>query len=212
MNKANSLHSNYRYYDAAFKEKAVLLSCQCSNIFQLERDLGITRLLLHQWRAVYKKFGEGCFCGKGGIRPHQNEITKDPLNKSEKAKQKYYSPSFKEEIVIQSRQSTNVSELARKNNITPHLLHSWCRTYNDLGPGCFSGKGHPRPNPEKQEMNDLEKKCIAAEFELEIIKRAYPLLHRGRNEIFGFIKEHEQEFPLYKMCRALKVGESTYRK
>ena len=58
-----------KIYDKAFKEKAVLLSCERTNILKLARELGVTAPQLYKWRKEFDEFGEGSFPGKGNLKP-----------------------------------------------------------------------------------------------------------------------------------------------
>ena len=55
-------------YDRVFKEQAVQLSYERSNVSELARELGITAVLLYKWRKDYQEFGTGSFPGKGNLK------------------------------------------------------------------------------------------------------------------------------------------------
>ena len=65
-----------KIYDKAFKEKAVQLSYDRSNISEFARELGITAPQLYKWRKEFEEFGEGSFPGKGKLKltPDQEKI------------------------------------------------------------------------------------------------------------------------------------------
>jgi transposase len=65
-----------KIYDKAFKEKAVQLSYDRTNISELARELGITAPQLSKWRKEFEEFGEGSFPGKGNLKrsPEQEKI------------------------------------------------------------------------------------------------------------------------------------------
>ena len=72
-----------KIYDKAFKEKAVQLSYERTNISELARELGVTAPQLYKWRKEFEEFGEGSFPGKGNLKlsPEQektNELEKKP--------------------------------------------------------------------------------------------------------------------------------------
>jgi transposase len=54
-----------KIYDKAFKEIAVQLSYERTNISELGRELGITAPQLYKWDKEFEEFGEGSFPGKG---------------------------------------------------------------------------------------------------------------------------------------------------
>lgn len=66
-----------KFYDAAFKIRAVELSNERSNVAELARELGIRVSMLYKWRNDYNKFGAGSFPGKGILKqtPEQKRIS-----------------------------------------------------------------------------------------------------------------------------------------
>ncbi len=67
-----------KIYDASFKEQAVQLSYDRTNVSELARELGITAPQLYKWRKEFETFGEGSFPGKGNLKqtPEQAKIHK----------------------------------------------------------------------------------------------------------------------------------------
>ncbi|MFV8337340.1 IS3 family transposase [Flavobacterium sp. RSP29] len=65
-----------KVYDKAFKEKAVQLSYERTNVSEMARELGVTAPQLHKWRKEFEEFGEGSFPGKGNLKlsPEQEKI------------------------------------------------------------------------------------------------------------------------------------------
>ena len=65
-----------KIYDKAFKEKAVQLRYNRTNISELARELGVTAPQLYKWRKEFEEFGEGSFPGKGNLKltPEQEKI------------------------------------------------------------------------------------------------------------------------------------------
>ena len=65
-----------KIYDASFKEQAVQLSYDRTNVSELARELGITAPQLYKWRKEFETFGEGSFPGKGNLKltPEQEKI------------------------------------------------------------------------------------------------------------------------------------------
>ena len=57
-----------KIYNKAFKEKAVQLSYDRTNISELARESGITAPQLYKWRQEFEEFGKGSFPGKGNIK------------------------------------------------------------------------------------------------------------------------------------------------
>ena len=52
-----------KIYDRTFKEKAVQLSYERTNISELARELDISAPQLYKWRKEYEEFGQGSFPG-----------------------------------------------------------------------------------------------------------------------------------------------------
>ena len=65
-----------KIYDKAFKEKAVQLSYERTNISEFDRELEITAPQLYKCRKEFEEFGEGSFPGKGNLKltPEQEKI------------------------------------------------------------------------------------------------------------------------------------------
>jgi transposase len=53
------------HYDRAFKENAVKLSFERTNITEFARELGVDPLLIHRWRKEYREKGSQSFPGNG---------------------------------------------------------------------------------------------------------------------------------------------------
>lgn len=54
-----------KHYEASFKEHAVKLSYERSNLTELAKELGITAQLIYRWRKELEHFGSGSFPGNG---------------------------------------------------------------------------------------------------------------------------------------------------
>lgn len=65
-----------KIYDKAFKEKAVQLSYERTNISEFARELEITAPQLYKCRKEFEEFGEGSIPGKGNLKltPEQEKI------------------------------------------------------------------------------------------------------------------------------------------
>jgi transposase len=65
-----------KIYVRAFKEKAVELSLQRTNISELARELGITAPQLYKWKKELLEFGLGSFPGNGNVKqtPEEEQI------------------------------------------------------------------------------------------------------------------------------------------
>jgi transposase-like protein len=63
-----------KVYNCDFKEKAVQLSYQASNLTKLEEQLGIYQGALHKWRKAYEKSGKESFHKKVPSELHLKEL------------------------------------------------------------------------------------------------------------------------------------------
>ena len=54
-----------KHYEASFKEHAVKLSYERSNLSELAKELGISAQLIYRWRKEVERFGSGSFPGNG---------------------------------------------------------------------------------------------------------------------------------------------------
>ncbi|TDW47845.1 transposase InsO family protein [Flavobacterium sp. 270] len=203
---------NYQFYDAAFKETAVLQSYHAQSISQLSRMLDIRPSLLYRWREKYEKFGTGCFCGKGKNRMHPiSGIQQETPKKCIRSKRRFFDSTFKEQAVQLSYKPGTFTSIEKEHTITPGLLARWRREYEKFGAGSFKGSGITRISPEELAVYKLEKHCRESELQYEILKKAAPFLIKEKPAVYLFIKKHENSYPLYKMCGVLGVSESTYR-
>jgi transposase len=62
------MKKNRKIYDRVFKEKAVQLSYERTNISELSRELCISAPQLYKWRKEYEEFGQGSFPGNGNLK------------------------------------------------------------------------------------------------------------------------------------------------
>ena len=65
-----------KIYDKAFKEKAVQLSYERTNISELARKMGVAAPQFYKWCKELEEFGEGSFPGRGNLKltPEQEKI------------------------------------------------------------------------------------------------------------------------------------------
>jgi transposase InsO family protein/transposase-like protein len=202
----------YYYFDQDFKKAAIVLSYQRNNISQLERELDIRKGLLHAWRRDYETFGGNCFHGKGKpMIKLQSDAALRQTKTDIRPGLRFFDSAFKENAVLSSYQTSNISQLERELHIPPRLLHSWRRTFEKFGSGCFSGKGSIRKNPEQENIDRLERKCHKAELHLEILKKSCSHQLNGPLAVFEFVKENELKYTIHLLCRVLKISESSYR-
>ena len=76
------MKATLKIYDRNFKEKAVQLSYEMSNISQLEKELEISPSLLSKWRKEYEKFGKLSFLGIRNLGLSAEEVKIRELEKN----------------------------------------------------------------------------------------------------------------------------------
>jgi transposase len=62
------MKKNIKIYDRIFKEKAVQLSYERTNIAGLARELEVTAPQLYKWKKEYEEFEEGSFPLNGNVK------------------------------------------------------------------------------------------------------------------------------------------------
>ena len=108
------MKSTHRIYDPDFKEKAVQLSYERSNLSKLEIELGITRSILYTWRDRYQKFGKLGLLGNRnlGLSPEQIKIRQlERKNKQLKLKFEILKKAYKSNL----KEKTEVYQFIEKN-------------------------------------------------------------------------------------------------
>lgn len=113
-------------------------------------------------------------------------------------KKRYYSPEFKEKIVLQSYEIDNIKAFAGELGIRPSLLYTWRRASNT-----------PLSN-QLQEIKRLKKVLKAQKLQLDIIKKSQSEQLITRKDIYRFIKKHSNTYPIEVMCKTLNVSSSSY--
>ncbi|MBK9591679.1 MAG: IS3 family transposase [Crocinitomicaceae bacterium] len=123
---------------------------------------------------------------------------------------KLYSKEFKIKAVELSNVRGNIQEIARELDVKPELIYRW-RKELGLNPSiAFAGNGKKQLTEEQKEIARLKRKLADMEMERDIFKKGREHLLRERPEIFQFIKDHQREFPVGRMCKVFKVSRSRF--
>ncbi|MFD0699621.1 transposase [Myroides pelagicus] len=123
---------------------------------------------------------------------------------------KAYDTAFKKQAVELAKGKTNKSEIARELGIKPTLLYKWCKEAQELCDANFPDNEKLKLTANQQRFKELENKLANAELEYEIFKKSNQSFLKDQQMLRMFILDHENEFPVLIMCKALKVGRSSY--
>ncbi|MFD2942562.1 transposase [Flavobacterium notoginsengisoli] len=127
-----------------------------------------------------------------------------------KKKPMVYSFDFKVEAVKLSYERGNIAEVEKELNITSSLLTRWRQDYQKYGTGSFPGTGTLRLSPDDKKKYELKKKIKDLDLKFEIFKKAGDCMYQGKFEIFQFIRNHEKNYSIRKMCKVLNFSTRTY--
>ncbi|MCW5907219.1 MAG: IS3 family transposase [Chitinophagales bacterium] len=120
---------------------------------------------------------------------------------------KTYTRDFKIKAVELSKQRGNAAAVAKELGIREQMLYKWKVLYEQgkLMPEKVSEK-----SKEELEIARLRKALKEAELERDIFKKGRRHLHQERTVRYGFIKNHQYQFPVVTMCKVLQVSKSGY--
>lgn len=122
-----------------------------------------------------------------------------------------YTEEFKRDAVELSFNSDKtIKEIADDLGIIYGNLTRWRREYKDKGEHTFPGNGNQNLTPEEQKIKDLEDELRETKLERDILKKAVGIFSKKIEVIYGFIRDHSDEFPVMKMCHVLEVSRSGY--
>ncbi|WP_143710044.1 IS3 family transposase [Halothermothrix orenii] len=124
---------------------------------------------------------------------------------------KKYSEEFKREAVELSFSSDkSCTVIAKELGISYHNLIRWRREYKNKGDLAFPGNGKQKLTPEQEEIQRLKKELNDIKIERDIFKKSSAHLLKGTEIIYGFIRDHSDEFTVERMCQVLNVSRSGY--
>jgi len=89
-----------------------------------------------------------------------------------KKTRKKYTKEFKLEVVQQSYQRDNISELARELGLQPKYIYRWRDAYQDKPDKAFCGNGNRTPVSEQTECERLKAENAELRMERDILKKA----------------------------------------
>ena len=118
---------------------------------------------------------------------------------------RHFSNEFKQEAVRLSYERENIKDLSDELGIEVARIYKW-RTAERKTPA----KVAPVKKSEHPEVKEFRKALKNAELELEILKKAVPIVLQERWEVYQFIAMNKENYSIKRMCRVLKVSRSCY--
>ena len=85
---------------------------------------------------------------------------------------KKYSKEFKLDVVQQSYQRDNLSELARELGLQPKSIYRWRDAFEDKPNHAFPGNGKRTPTSDQSECERLKAENAELRMERDILKKA----------------------------------------
>jgi len=89
-----------------------------------------------------------------------------------KKTRKSYTKQYKLDVIQQSYQRENISELASELGLKPALIYKWRAAYGAGSTQSFPGKGVEKLTPEQKKVRELEAQLAETRMERDILKKA----------------------------------------
>ena len=97
-----------------------------------------------------------------------------------KKTRKSYTKQFKLDVIQQSYQRENISELASELGLKPALIYKWRAAYRAGSSDSFPGKGVEKLTPEQAELRRLKNELAETRMERDILKKAIGIFGKTR--------------------------------
>lgn len=124
--------------------------------------------------------------------------------------QRRHSPEFKKNAVLLSYERKNVLATATELEISPKLLSKWRSLYRKYEAGSFPGRGKKRIYYDDSEIYESEKKLAESQLRLVILREGIKLKPQNKQELYNFIHQNKNKYPIGIMCQVLGVSTSMY--
>ncbi|QDW21048.1 IS3 family transposase [Flavobacterium sp. KBS0721] len=124
--------------------------------------------------------------------------------------QRRQSPAFKKNAVLLSYERKNVLATATELEISPKLLSKWRSLYRKYEAGSFPGRGKKRIYYDDLEIYESEKKLAESQLRLVILRESIKLKPQSKQELYNFIHQNKNKYPIGIMCQVLGVSTSMY--
>ena len=89
-----------------------------------------------------------------------------------KKTRKSYTKQYKLDVIQQSYQRENISELASELGLKPELIYKWRAAYGAGSANSFPGKGVESLTPQQEELRRLKNELAETRMERDILKKA----------------------------------------
>ena len=120
-----------------------------------------------------------------------------------------YSREFKlEALQLVETSGKSVPQIERDLGIGKGCLYRWRDEFEAEGQQAFPG--HGRLPAEQEELRQSEREDEMSRQQRDIRKRSSGHLLASKQMRFQFIKDHQDEFPVIRMCQELEVSPSGY--
>ena len=124
--------------------------------------------------------------------------------------QRRQSPEFKKNAVLLSYERKNVLATATELKISPKLLSKWRSLYRKYEAGSFPGRGKKRIYYDDSKIYESEKKLAESQLRLLILRESIKLKPQSKQELYNFIHQNKNKYPIGIMCQVLGVSTSMY--
>ena len=121
-----------------------------------------------------------------------------------------YTADFKMKAVLLSYERKNVLDTANELEISTKLLSKWRSIYRKYKEGSFPGLGKRRIYYEDLKIFESEKKLTESQLRLVILKEGIKLKPQSKQDLYNFIHQNKNKYPIGIMCQVLGVSTSMY--
>lgn len=121
-----------------------------------------------------------------------------------------YTADFKMKAVLLSYERKNVLDTANELEISPKLLSKWRSIYRKYKEGSFPGLGKKRIYYEDSKIFESEKKLTESQLRLVILREGIKLKPQSKQDLYNFIHQNKNKYPIGIMCQVLGVSTSMY--
>lgn len=97
---------------------------------------------------------------------------------TEQKTRRKFTKEFKVDVINQSNQCDNISQLAKDLGIRPELIYRWRSEHKDRPESSFPGNGNPKQTPHEKELARTKKALTTARMERDILKKAIGIFGR----------------------------------
>jgi transposase len=97
-----------------------------------------------------------------------------------KKTRKSYTKQYKLDVIRQSYQRENISDLASELGLSPALIYKWRAAYGAGSSDSFPGKGVEKLTPDQKKVRELETQLSETRMERDILKKAIGIFGKTR--------------------------------